>query len=713
MRHLNIEWGSLIVDLETWTTLAYESKEAYLQLKPNQYTRRSRFDQDDVQRLIDKGLLAASSDGDKVRVPPRGRAFSGAMRGMSRHPLHAGSTHAALRNYVRDHLTVEERRGLLHGSDSYAAYSGSENYHLATRQDWLQQVLDLPDAKAANQWERDHLPEPGDRPKGVQFEDGSPYFDDQAVFDAFKRLVATALTWPTPVPLAGLTELVPDVEPRLLNQAIMPAVRYLLLFPWLDEEALEPVIAVWPEIAYLLHRPEPVVPEPVEPEQVFHAPVLIEDMTSVLVEAASKPLRVLANGDGLYAKDRQRLADSAMALPDWLTPPTEDEDFYPASTREPATAEQRVFDAVDCCVRQGLLRGEEGQSGRTELQIAPAGHDWLGKDIRERLRELLDPWRASPEPKKQDKARRLSTMHVMLDGEFVAWDDAERSPWMPANLGFGYGSEMRKIDWRAAFVDILRDADGQFIPFEMLLDYHSRVNNPLLGRRKQGSYGPTPRVSFYGYGRREPNESQLETMWSDMIDGMIASNLVPLGALELGRLGDRLAIRLHDIGRYMLGLADDFECHAQPEGKVIVQPNFEISFLGPAPHAEARLGRLAERTGSRTGTMFRITRASVLAAAAAGITSDDALSDLADVSDKPLPDNVKREVQSWFDATRRVQMRQAWVIEAGDQATSTRILATLGKQARQLTPEIVEIVAKQKDNAALTRKLKAAGIFVR
>lgn len=170
---------------------------------------------------------------------------------------------------------------------------------------------------------------------------------------------------------------------------------------------------------------------------------------------------------------------------------------------------------------------------------------------------------------------------------------------------------------------------------------------------------------------------------------------------------------MHEVGRCMLGLADDFAYQAQPEGKVIVQPSFEITSLGPAPRAEALVGRLAERTGSRTGTMFRITRASTLAAAAAGMTADDAWRDLSEISDKPVPANVKHEVQSWFNATRRVKMRQTWVIDAGDQATCTRILAALGKKARQITPEPIEMAATKKGHSTLIRKLKAAGIFVR
>ncbi len=714
MRHLNIDWHRLVGGLETWTALEYRSQNAYLKLKPNQYTARKDFDEEDCQTLIAKRLLAASADGTKVRVPPEAREFSGAMRAMHRHRFHASSTEAALKAYISDHLTVEERHVLLPDTGYHSYNRSEENAHLVARKDWLQQVLDLPDTKSANAWEYDRLPEPGYRSKGIQFEDGSPYFEDEALFDALKRLLATAVTWAEPVPLAELAERVTDVEPDLLHRAIMPAVRYLLLFPWLEGDESAPVIGIWPQIAYLLHRPAPRAPEPVEPAETFHAPVLIEDMTSVLVAAAAEPLRVLASGGGLYAKDVQRLAESAFVLPDWLTPEAETHHLGPLSDRAPSPVESRMLDAVQTCIEQELLQSHLDERERDQLQITAAGRDWLGKDVRERLRLMLEPWRESPQPKKQNNARRRSTLHAMVDEMEIAWSGNEEfSPWTPSRLRWGVGSGVKHVDWRAAFVDLLGDAESAFVPVGQLLAYHSRVNNPLLGRRRQGSYGPTPRLDSYGYGRRDPNELHFERMWNALANDMIVRYLVPLGAVQLGWLGETLAIRLHDIGRYMLGLADDFDYRAAPEGSVIIQPNFEVSFLGPAPRAEAIVGRLAERTGSRTGTMFRITRASVLAAAAAGITADDALRDLADVSSKPLPANVQREVRGWFDTTRHVRMKQAWLIEAPDEATATRILAAAGKQARQLTPTLVEITAGKKQHSALVRTLKAAGVFVR
>ncbi len=731
MKHLNVDWYGLIGWLSVWETLSEQSKLAYLRVKPSESLARDIFDEPDCQRLIDMRLLAASADGMKVRMPAEAREFSSAIRAMARHRLDDVGTERALVAYTRDHLTGAEHEALLDETNPRSRYYGSDNLLLLTRKDWLEQFLALGSAKAARRWESQRLPDRRDRSRGTRFEDGAPYFQDEALFEATKTLIEAAMTWPQPVPLTELADHVTNVDPHLLGRAIMPAVRYLLLFPRLAGEDMTPVIGIWPQIAYLLHRPAARAPKPVKPAETFHAPVLIEDMTTVLVAAAADPLRVLASGQGLYAKDLQRLVESAFALPSWLIRQAGDDDFDPREDAEASSDEARMLDAVHNCLRLKLLRSHKGQSGRNQLQITAVGRDWLGKDMRERLRLMLEPWREASGPEDPDKARRHTTHHAAMagleapwldddedddDGQWLddgPWSNGAYSPWTPSRLRWGGGSALKQVDWRAAFVDLLRDADGAFVPAEDLLAYHSRVNNPLLGRRVRGSYGPKPRVHMYGLGVGEPNETQLEKLWDALADDMIARHLVPLGALELGWLNGQLAIRLHDIGRYILGLADDFGYRAHPEGAVIIQPNFEVTLLGPAPRAEAIIGRLAQRTGSRTGTMFRITRASVLAAAGAGITADDALHDLSEVSSKPVPANVAREVRGWFDTTRHVRMRQAWLIDAGDEATATRILAAAGKQARQVTPTLVEITAAKKDHAALVRKLKAAGVFVR
>jgi hypothetical protein len=208
--------------------------------------------------------------------------------------------------------------------------------------------------------------------------------------------------------------------------------------------------------------------------------------------------------------------------------------------------------------------------------------------------------------------------------------------------------------------------------------------------------------------------------WARILQSYWHAYLVPLGGAEVGLAdGGRLVFRLTDVGRYILGLADRFSYRSEgPEtgGEVVVQPNFEIVFLTPSPLAEATLARLAERSRSQThgrgvGALFKITTASIFAAAATGLTAEQALATLRELSHKPLPLNVEREIQGWCGQCRRVTVRRAVLIHCPDAPTAARVVAVSGRKASLLSETVVEL-ADAKFQAELMKKLKALGIFV-
>jgi hypothetical protein len=141
--------------------------------------------------------------------------------------------------------------------------------------------------------------------------------------------------------------------------------------------------------------------------------------------------------------------------------------------------------------------------------------------------------------------------------------------------------------------------------------------------------------------------------------------LIPLGGIAIALADGRPGIRLTSAGRYLLGLSKDLEYRSVTGvtgGAVIVQPNFEVVFTAPAPRAEAAIARYAERTGTRVGVLFRITRDSILAGAAAGLTAEQAIAALTEASSRPIPANVTREITGWFDELRHVTLAPALLI---------------------------------------------------
>ncbi|HLL48837.1 MAG TPA: helicase-associated domain-containing protein, partial [Longimicrobiaceae bacterium] len=250
---------------------------------------------------------------------------------------------------------------------------------------------------------------------------------------------------------------------------------------------------------------------------------------------------------------------------------------------------------------------------------------------------------------------------------------------------------------------------GGMLELGAFLEHRARVENPFLRLLAQN-----PGALRSGWGR-PTTRGEWERLWSDVLGAMISLRLAPLGGIRLGRTEDEMpAFALTPVGRYLLGVEErlEYEAGGEPAG-VIVQPNFEVVFLGPAPGVEARIARFAERTGKGPGTMFRVTRRSVLAAAEAGFTADRVLETLAAASKHDLPGNVARQVRDWFGATRRVRLRPAVLVECPDAETAARVQSAGGKGVRAVTGTVLELTDTERAaRSALLKKLREAGVFV-
>lgn len=716
MRSFNIDWSDLAGMMPLWRSLGEYTHRRLLKMKATDVLHVNKLNEGDAQKLAEHGVMNFTQEKRRMRIAAAGRGPLKALRAMYRIDLYEEkASHARLRKYIRETLTGDESSALLS-----SPHRGGYRYarlEEAFRKSWLDSWLEHDDAASARRWETGRLPQ---RSPGSQFEDGSPYFDDAELFRATRRLVREAMTWEKPVALDELPDRLPDLDAELLWRALTPAIRYLLLFPRLEEDTLLPIIGLWPGISWLLQRPEAKPPEPVEPGDTFHSPYRVEDVTALLVAAAASPLRMLASKEGLYQKEYARIGEAMSSVADWLIN-KHDEDFVDLrSHADDALLKYRVEEALILCVEEGLLEPTRIDKRRkpASYEIADAGRKWLELDLKQQIKRIIDPLRAAGFTEADDEANQFednqSSLIVQLDdyGGFYFGEPTIASPWMPPSLQWYDAPAMRKIDWRTAIVDALSDpADAHFRPVGPWMEYQSRVNNPLLGtRRRGGDYGPAPDLSGRYIGQLD--ETMIEQVWAESLLHCINDLLLPVGGVELGFDGEQRCVRLHDIGRYTLGLIDDFQYEAATGGDVIVQPDFEVLFMGPAPAAEARIAPLAERTGQRMGTMFRLTRKSVQDAAAMGITKSRAQADLESISARPLPDNVRRQVSDWFDATASVKLREAWLVDAPDAETADRVETAAGKHVRRLAPTTLEVTVTKSSQSALRRKLKDAGVFV-
>jgi hypothetical protein len=328
------------------------------------------------------------------------------------------------------------------------------------------------------------------------------------------------------------------------------------------------------------------------------------------------------------------------------------------------------------------------------------GARWLALSLPDRVRVVLDAVRESTD---------LAPMR-----------------WHDERAGMSFFSDQLTVSiYSAGEVDLRTPLTHAFstvphggaVPVEDFLEYHARVGNPLLAT--PGKDGTRPIRLQYGggmYGYGDPNSRRsLQQLWRGLLSGFLVHRLVLLGGARVGRLADeRLCFTLTDIGRYLLGIGKTFTYHIDIAGEVIVQPNFEIVFLAPAPVLEARLTRFAERTGQRTGVLFRLTRASVLGAAEGGMSAEDMLQALREVSSRAVPANVVHQLRGWLASVRRVTLRRTMLLECEDAETAAQVCSLMRERARHVTDTILEVAgaADAKLDSTVVKRLRQAGVFV-
>lgn len=680
MRLADLDWGEVLAALPRWEALSSEARMAFVAIKPGVAAEAAALGPV-LNELVAAGFI--TPPGPKGRLYPHApelRPLLVALRAMDRLRPLDGLDGVLSDMYVQDQLNVEEGNALM--GNPYGRYSWVDRGAVAatvSSVDWLHGFMAAAPGTPLLAWERAHLPH-----------DQQPRLVSPAVGDALRRLLRALAEHPHGVPLRDLGRLLPDVPPQQLLDALRGGLRYLLLFVSLRRDHdPQAVIGLLPGIIRRLGAPPPP-PAPVQVTESFEAPFRISDMTAVLVDAAAEPIPVRGNDGRLYVRAQRALAARVARPPEWAEAFVFGVGKYDdAGAVADRVMEFRIALAVEALTVMGLAT-IASQREKWQLSPTPAGRAWLALSEGERLKRVLDGYRAS----KQRTPGGFGTSR-----EAVSF----------LGVGLQFSMHDDKPDLRAALSAAFLSApsDGM-APVDAFTRYHAELHNPFLGadaaylRNRGGSYG-TPRT-------REGWES----IWTGILEAFLRTRLVPLGGARLGQTEDGdAAFVLTDAGRYLLGGTDEFRFAAQMDGEVLVQPDFEIVFLSAAPRVEAELARLAERTGAgHVGALFRITRASVLRAAESGITSEQMLKTLGEVSRAPVPANVARQVKDWFGGTRRVRLRPAVLVECPDTETAARVTALGGPQVSAVTRTILRLDGDQKSVGALVKKLRAKGIFV-
>ncbi len=720
MKVLAIDWGAFLGFMQPWEGLFPAARGLLLESKPKAVLARKTFG-GELESLVAGGFLRAFSDGVRVRLADEFHEAHKVLRALGRHALLQRFDPRALREYLGEHFTNEER-GALIVSERWIPNRDERLLALVASTGHVRGFLA---AKNVGAWEKERLPTDSGWAGERAWTETRPLLSDKRAAGDLVHLIETLAADCRPIPFRTLEA--GGLSRARLGAAIHAGLRYLLCFPAFDAE-FTPVLMLWPSVAERLHRAASPPPACTTPEDSFSAIVALEDLVQFLVRAA-EPLRLKQNGWTLFAVAQRELEQGLLPLPAWLTHPK----VFPENAPE-----RRVREAQRLAEELGFTE-ERGESGRDlALVTTPAGWEWLDKTAHERLAVLLEllrykPERGEPEGRElddgaeeADELEELEELFGELAGESDddeghdenSYDelDEEADELAPFRAGRSralsdaalFGHSAGGVLTRAAIRAFATLEPGRPVLFGEFLQHHAETANPLLELENPQSLG-------FGSPWNPPTEEILEAHWIKGLRTVLHGFLLPFGGARVGLAGaGGLTIELTSIGRYLLGLAPEFVLDAPASSKtpVRVQPDFEVVFVSASPALEAALSRFAERRGTGVGVLFRITRDSIMSAAMAGLGAEEVLATLARASSTPVPANVEHEIRAWFGRCRRLSIEPVHLLRCPDAATAARVLSAVGAGKLELVSETVLALRDPKHKAAVMRLCRKAGLFL-
>ena len=655
MRHLDCDWVEFFDALAVYLQLSIPARQQFIIKGPYSSGIRAKELEPSLDEYLTLGIFHSTGDGKVMAVEPRFRPLCKALRAMHRTRIDVEPDAASLDGYLADNFNREEWTALF----SRAEYWERERRALYGKISSLTRINDFLRSQK-NEWE-------------AQFRFG---FEGSETLkpsgrEALKQLVRELMEAKRPMPFEEVSARWQDRA--ALAAAITDGLRYALLFPTLRRDTLEPLLGVWPEIYARLNRSPAKEPKPATPLHRFSAPLVVDAMVAALAASAAEPLRILSGSwSALYQKAERQVIVRLLQLPEWLN------GLVSLNDRG------RVQSAVSRLQAMHMLTVPEAPSNERHFEITEQGRAWLAKGPKEQVKMLLDRVRAAKRGRSADEERDFITSGTWFHGVKIEVETAAREAYA-------------------------RVPSGAHIRFVDFLDYESREHNPLPKGSGRSGWGSS------GRSADQSSEKGIEQSWAQTLARALPT-MVDLGALELGVVAEAekqfLTLSLTSAGKYLLGLAPDFEVASSEEKPaVVVQPNFDIVFTSPSPLAEAELGCFSERHGKHVGVVMKITKKSIWAAAFAGITADRVVETLRRHSSAPIPSNVEREIRGWMAQCKRASVREAMLINCPDEETASRVAAVDRGILTKLSETVVEL-KNPKDRGRVAKKLREIGVFV-
>ena len=512
----------------------------------------------------------------------------------------------------------------------------------------------------------------------------SSFWTGSVVTELARRMLARLVEAGRPLLLGDLVASlkIDSKQPAILAKAIRGLVQYVFVVIDLDPAQDDLRISLWPALRDRLEKATvtETLPQAVaSPPESSGTGFFFSDL-AVVVAAAANPLPLKQQTTiELHSALTKELAARLAHVPDWVGGGS-------------FTGSQRIQVAVGAAWGFGYLSPQSG--GKRALASTKAGRDWLALPAGERMQAVLDTVR-----RRRWRTGQWTNTHWNF---LPTYEQIRRTP--SDNDIMVFEDEIAEA-WKHLPLDVWHETNAW-------LDHAARVHNPITARvGAEGMVMVSKPDDWRGLRWVKRAAENLEAEARKMLASFLLLRLIPFGGVEVGRVAsEATAIRLTEVGRYFLGARLDFPpIEDSGAGRVLLQPNFEIVFLGPNLAAEAVLGAFCERIGQNTGTIFRLTKARVQQALHSGTSVERILRTLRETTGREPPANVATELGAWATTKRTYRSDVALVLRCPDAATARRVHGVLGEASVLHGETLVELTAPL--TAGRRRKLEQAGVF--
>jgi hypothetical protein len=605
---------------------------------------------------------------DRLRLTSEGDMMRRLIRHLSkvRSPLTESKDGWAMSTYVPSVLATREVVGLLGGLGPYERprHAFERLSNLVIRPSWIRGFLE---SQGPTDWE----------PSSNRPEDA--LFSGESDFRASRRVVEELDASGGRLLLDELAEKLEGLAPGPKGEGLRKALAAMLVFPWMDD-GLIIGMGILPWVHRDLHRKPAPPPEDLGSEGLEVSAFLLEDMTAFVVEAAAEPVKVRKNDGRIFSRTLNRLLDSLPPLGETVRRILSDD------------PEDRLAFTRYVLLKTGLLRRDVSEEGRSVLAVTRRGREWVAGTREDRLRWVID-WVV------RYMRHDAAPGNVYLE-ETRGRDFPDYSPRL-------YSLRGRTPDVRGDVLEALGYLDGiGAAGVGDLIRYLSPQDNPLAARIGDDTDDYYTRCNAFGRG---VDQGDIIEEWARTLHFFLMSVMLPLGCVGCRIDGKKLVVGLTDAGRYLLGLRGDFSLESGETAEVVVQPDFSVVFMAPSPGAEVVLSQFAERTGREVGVVFRITQEGVMRAASAGIGPKSILFELEKLSQREVPENVRRQIEEWCGRCRKICKDSVILIRCPDAETALRVKSA-GRGKLERLNETDLALADRKALKTITRRLRKKGI---